>query len=120
MPIPGASALTALLSVAGLVAQRPLFVGFLPRKKGHQTLMAQLKQALVAGPADSLVFFEAAPRVSKLLEELAGWDLDLELAVGRELTKKFEEVMTGSLMTVQSLFKAQKPRGEFVILVRVS
>ena len=118
VPVPGPSALAAILSVCGQSVSKPLFVGFLPRKKGHQTQLAQLKQALVNELCDAVVIYESPQRILNLLTELKSWDLPLSLTLGRELTKKFEEVLVGSLAEVTAKIAAKKEvKGEIVLVV---
>jgi 16S rRNA (cytidine1402-2'-O)-methyltransferase len=117
-PIPGASALPMIISVSGMPVTQPLFVGFLPHKKGKQTLLAKLKEALVSETADAVIFYESPARIVSLMEYLAAWELPLQLCVGRELTKKFEDVFHGSLEEMtEILADTGKQRGEFVVLV---
>jgi 16S rRNA (cytidine1402-2'-O)-methyltransferase len=118
VPVPGASALAALLSVAGLGVQHPLFVGFLPKKKGHQTYMRHLQEALSNGVTDGLVFYESPERIVKLLEELSAWGMELQVCLGRELTKQFEEILRGPLPDIlQNLTERKSIKGEIVLLV---
>lgn len=118
VPIPGPSAFTALLSVAGAPITRPLFVGFLPKKKGHQTLMKNLETGLRSGVADGLVFYESPERVIRLLQELQSWKLPLVVCLGRELTKQFEEILQGNLDEVLAqLVKRPHIKGECSLLV---
>lgn len=118
VPIPGASALTTLLSVSGLPIHRPLFVGFLPKKKGHQTLMRQLAAVLATEVTDALVIYESPERIVKLLTELLEWKLPLVLCLGRELTKQHEEILRG---TVEDLLEELQGRpsikGEITLLI---
>jgi len=118
VPIPGASALSTVVSIAGVPVSRPLFVGFLPKKKGHQTLMGKLRLALEEGIADSLVFYESPERAVKLLRELSEWGLPLRGCVARELTKMHEEILRGSLPELLSNLEGRpSQKGEFVILI---
>ena len=114
VPVPGASALTALVSVAGLPAERFAFEGFLPSRAGQRA--ARLR-ALVSEPR-AMVFYEAARRLDAFLaeaEEILG---DRQAALGRELTKRFEEVMRGPLSEVRRRFASGEPaRGEVVVLI---
>lgn len=114
VPVPGASALTALVSVAGLPAERFVFEGFLPSRAGQRA--ARLR-ALVSEPR-AMVFYEAARRLDAFLaeaEEILG---DRQAALGRELTKRFEEVMRGPLSEVRRRFASGEPaRGEVVVLI---
>ena len=121
VPIPGPSSMVTLLSGDGFPAQRPLMVGFLPKKKGHQTLMQKLKAVLLSETADSLVFMESPERLLKLLEELQKWQLPLIVGVGRELTKLFEEIKRGELDEVMAYFAGQRSiKGEIVLIVRLA
>jgi 16S rRNA (cytidine1402-2'-O)-methyltransferase len=116
--IPGASALAALLSVAGQGVQHPLFEGFLPHKKGRQTRLKQLSEALSHGYTDGIVFYESPERTIKLLTELVEWNQELTICLGRELTKQFEEVITGTLAEVtEELASRKQIKGEVVLLV---
>lgn len=112
VPIPGASALTTIVSVAGIPMDRFLFLGFLPHKKGRQTLMAEIKDSKVP-----VVFFESVHRIKKALEQLS--DCDKHLIIGRELTKQFETIYRGTapdILTEISKDKNQQ-KGEFVVIV---
>ena len=117
-PIPGVSALATLLSVSGLVVQRPLFVGFLPKKKGHQTLMKSLKEGLSSGSYDGLVFYESPERIIKLLQELLEWTMPIMVCLGRELTKIYEEFLRGSVEEVLAILqKRPSIKGEITLIV---
>lgn len=109
VPIPGVSALTTLLSVADKPLEKFLFLGFLPKKKGRQTLLKNVLK--VDFP---IIFFESPNRVLKTLEEIEQLLGDRLVIVGRELTKKFEEIYRGRISEVLPKIRAQ---GEFVILI---
>jgi 16S rRNA (cytidine1402-2'-O)-methyltransferase len=114
VPIPGPSALTALLSVAGLPAERFLFEGFLPSRGAQRA--ARLR-ALATEPR-ALVFYEAARRLAGFLADAEAALGDREVVIGRELTKRFEEFVRGPLSAVADRLRgAEAPRGEVVILV---
>ncbi|HSI20192.1 MAG TPA: 16S rRNA (cytidine(1402)-2'-O)-methyltransferase [Verrucomicrobiae bacterium] len=116
--VPGASALAAIMSVSGLGCQHPLFEGFLPHKKGRQTRLKELAGGLQQGIMDGVVFYESPERILRLFAELLEWNQPLSVCVGRELTKQFEEVVTGSLEEVQQEFAARPTiKGEIVLLV---
>ena len=120
IPLPGPSSMVTLLSVAGFAAQRPLCVGFLPKKKGHQTLMAKLRSTLENETTDCLVFMESPERIVKLLEELFGWQLPLEVCLGREITKLHEELVRGELSQVLTIMRSrQSIKGEIVLAVQL-
>ena len=111
--IPGASALTAALSIAGLSSGAFTFLGFLPHKKGRQTALKQLSESEVP-----VVLYESPHRILKLLEELATFP-DMRVTIARELTKMHEEVVTGTVAEVQAHFTLHPDavRGEFVVIV---
>ncbi len=111
LPIPGPSAVTALLSVAGIYANEYSFKGYVPTKKGRQTFVKNL-----LNQTEPVVFFETAPRLRKLLEQLTEFGANSrQLIVGRELTKQFEEIQKGT--PGQLLEKFVLPKGEFVIVL---
>lgn len=115
VPVPGASALVAALTVAGLPTDRFLFAGFLPPKQAarRRTLIE-----LAAVPA-SLVFYESPRRLAAALADMAATlGADRPAAVCRELTKKFEETRRSSLEALASEYAAgDPPRGEVVVVV---
>lgn len=112
--IPGPSALTAALSVAGLPTSEFVFLGFLPHKKGRQSLFKE-----IAGEKRAVVFYESPHRIKKALESLAQFLPEREIAVCRELTKFHEEVVRGRAAEVAVEFgnRADTARGEFVVVV---
>lgn len=110
--VPGPSALTTALSIVGAPCDQFTFYGFLPHKKGRQTLFAEIKESERA-----CVFYESPHRIEKSLESLLG--MNKKVAIGRELTKMFEEVVRGTPEEVSEYFKnnPDKVRGEFVVVV---
>ena len=112
-PIPGSSAITTLLSVSGINTDRFMFVGFLPKKKGRQTLFKKL--ANVDMP---IVIFESPMRVIRTLKDIESYLGDREVIIGRELTKLYEEILRMSTTQAIKHFDIKKPKGEFVIVVR--
>ncbi len=112
VPIPGASAVTAILSVAGIPTDSFMFVGFLPKKKGRQTLLKEMKDLAVP-----IVLFESPNRILKTLAELRQILDNRKVVIGRELTKIHEEVLKMSLDDALKHFTKHPPRGEFVIVV---
>ena len=116
IPMPGASAVVSLLSVAGLTDGRFLFAGFLPPKiTARRTAIDSLR----AVPA-TLVFYEAPHRIIETVADLAAvLEAERTLVVGRELTKRFEEVARLPLGEAEAWFKADpnRERGEFVLAV---
>ena len=110
---PGATALIPALVKSGLPSDRFCFEGFLPQKKGRQTRLKQL-----ADESRTMVFYESPYRVLKSLEELAQYcGADRQASVSREITKKFEETVNGSLAELIQHFKTHAPKGEFVIVL---
>jgi 16S rRNA (cytidine1402-2'-O)-methyltransferase len=114
VPIPGASAVAVALSAAGLPADRFLFLGFLPRKGGERRRLIERATT----EEWTTVIFEAPPRLSALLAELAAVaDPDRRAVVCRELTKVHEEIREGSLAELADHYAAAPPRGEITVLV---
>src|SRR6266568_3428604 len=112
--IPGPTAVAAALSVSGLMADRYLFLGFLPRKGGERRRLLDT----VAKSEWTVVLFEAPPRVAELLEDLAAvCGGERPAAVARELTKVFEETRAGTLAELAGYYAAAPPRGEVTVVV---
>jgi 16S rRNA (cytidine1402-2'-O)-methyltransferase len=111
--IPGASAVIAALSICGLPTDRFLFSGFLPNKAKART-DALLELASIKA---TLVFYESGPRLAASLATIAELYGDREVAVARELTKKFEEVVTGTAAELADRYAAQEPKGEIVLII---
>lgn len=111
--LPGATAFVPALVQSGFPCDRFCFEGFLPQKKGRQKRLQQL-----SGEPRSIVFYESPYRVVKCLEQLSEvFGAERRVAVSRELTKKFEETVRGTLSEVIAHFKAKPPKGEFVIVL---
>ncbi|MBY0309610.1 16S rRNA (cytidine(1402)-2'-O)-methyltransferase [Patescibacteria group bacterium] len=111
--IPGPSALTAALSLAGIAGNQCTFLGFAPHKKGRQTFFRALPD--VPQPA---VFFESTHRVMKALDALVAEHPGSRITVARELTKIHEEIVVGTPSQVREHFLMTpiKQKGEFVIM----
>ncbi len=112
--LPGPTALIPALTASGLPSDRFVFEGFLPKKKGRQTRLAELST-----DPRTLVLYEAPYRLLRTLDDLIEHlGPDRTAAVARELTKKFEEIERGTLSEVRSYFAAyEKLRGECVVIV---
>lgn len=113
--IPGPSALTAALSIAGIPSTSFVFLGFLPHKKGRQTLFKE-----IAGEERAVAFYESPHRILKTLESLQETIPETKtIVVCRELTKLYESVVSGSAGAVLAHFEANsgEVRGEFVVVV---
>lgn len=111
--IPGPCAGIAALTLAGLPTDRFLFMGFLPSKQQARAEAI----AEVAGVRATLVFYESGPRLSAALAALAEGLGDREAAVAREITKKFEECVTGTLTELSARYAESGPKGEIVVVV---
>lgn len=111
-PIPGASALASIISVVGIQMDRFVFLGFLPHKKGRQTMLEMIKSEKMP-----VIFFESVHRILKALEQLG--DCPKQLIIGRELTKQFETIYRGTAKDILDILNQDKTKikGEFVIVV---
>jgi len=113
IPVPGASALLAGLSVSGLPTDRFLFAGFPPPKSAaRKTFLTEL-----AGLRATLVFFEGGSRLADSLADMAQVLGDREAVVCRELTKLYETVVRGRLSVLAADPQFEAPKGEIVVLV---
>jgi 16S rRNA (cytidine1402-2'-O)-methyltransferase len=111
--LPGATAFVPALVNSGIPCNRFTFEGFLPLKKGRQTLLKKL-----AGEERTMIFYESPVRLVKTLEEFTGYfGPDRQCSVSRELTKLFEETKRGTLQEVAAYFKQKTVKGEIVIVV---
>lgn len=110
---PGPSAAIAALSICGLPTDKFLFAGFLPSK-------AKARDDAITGYRSidaTLVFYESGPRLGAALAALSAGLGDREGAVARELTKKFEEVVTGKLPDLAARYATQEAKGEIVVVI---
>lgn len=115
-PVPGASALVAALSVAGLPSDRFVFEGFLPAKAGAR----RERLAALAAEPRTLIFYESAHRIeAALVDCMAAFGEDRQAVLARELTKLFETVLDGTLADIRERVAADpnQRKGEFVLLV---
>ena len=109
--IPGPSAAIALLSISGLPTDRFSYEGFLPaRAAARRHALERLR-----GAGRTVLFFESPRRVVALLQDIAEVLADPAVAVGRELTKLYEQVVRGSASEVAAHFTEHEPRGEFSV-----
>jgi len=111
-PIPGPSALAAALSVAGLSTDRFIFLGFIPHKKGRQTLVKEIVEA-----KQTMIFYESVHRIEKTLHQLAEAGLNRHVVICRELTKKFETIYRGHINQVMAELNKDEVKGEFVVVI---
>lgn len=111
--LPGATAFVPALVQSGFPCDRFCFEGFLPQKKGRKKRL----QALAEEPR-TMIFYESPFRVVKALGEMAEvFGQERRVSVSRELTKKFEQTVRGTIAQVKEHFEQTPPKGEFVIIV---
>lgn len=114
IPVPGSSAVTAALSASGVSADRFVFFGYPPHKKGRQKFFGELRELKVR----PVVIYESPHRIQKAFGNLAEvFGEEKEIVVARELTKIFEEIWRGSVVEAKEYFTGEKVRGEFVIII---
>ena len=111
--LPGATAFVPALVQSGFPCDRFCFEGFLPQKKGRSKRLQEL-----SSESRSIIFYESPFRVVKCLEQLAEtFGEERKVSVSRELTKKFEQTVRGTIAEVLEHFRQHEPKGEFVIVV---
>src|SRR5688572_6989719 len=110
---PGATAFVPALVKSGLPSDRFVFEGFLPQKKGRQTLLKSL-----AEEERTMIFYESPYRLVKTLEQFKEYfGADRQASVSRELTKMFEETVNGTLNEILLHFQSKEVKGEIVVVV---
>jgi 16S rRNA (cytidine1402-2'-O)-methyltransferase len=115
IPVPGASALTAALSAAGVPASEFLFLGFFPRKKGREKLFKEMAES-----RRSVIFYESPHRILKTLQSLrVHLSGSKKVVVARELTKIHEEIVSGTIETLVEYLENDQGdiKGEFVVII---
>lgn len=110
--LPGATAFVPALVNSGLPMHEFVFIGFLPQKKGRETKI----RSLINEPR-TIIVYEAPQRALKALEQLRAHLGDRRASVSREISKKFEQTVRGTLSELIAHFKQKEPKGEFVIVV---
>jgi 16S rRNA (cytidine1402-2'-O)-methyltransferase len=111
--LPGATAFVPALIKSGLPADRFSFEGFLPQKKGRMTMMKEL-----AEEKRTMIFYESPYRLVKTLTQFAEYfGVNRKASVSRELTKKFEETVNGTIQEVLNHFSSKEVKGEIVIVI---
>lgn len=114
IPIPGPTAFLAALVASGLHMHNFIYYGFLPLKKGRQTLFTSWRDE-----DRTIIFYESPHRIIKTLEQIRAILGDnWQIVVARELTKMYEEFLRGSFEEIIAHFKQKPPKGEFVILLQ--
>ena len=112
IPIPGPTAFISALIASGLSTDRFVFEGFLPQKKGRKTKWESLKSEI-----RTIIIYESPHRIIKTLTDIQTYLGSRNVVVARELTKKFEEIVRGSVQSVLSELSKKSPRGEYVIII---
>ena len=113
IPIPGPSAMTAAASVAGISTRRFCFEGFLPKKKGRQTLLKSL-----ATEERTIVIFESPHRIEKTLRDIETFIGVREVVIVREITKIYEEILRGTTTELIEKLSQNPIKGEIVLLIK--
>lgn len=113
IPIPGPSAMTAAASVAGISTRRFCFEGFLPKKKGRQTLLKSL-----AEEERTIVIFESPHRIEKTLRDIETFIGVREVVIVREITKIYEEILRGTTTELIEKLSKNPIKGEIVLLIK--
>ena len=113
VPVPGACAALAALVISGLLTDCFTFYGFLPRQgKKREKWLAEIERQ-----GKTVIFYESPYRLLATLEDLIPVTKNRIIAVGRELTKKYEEVKRGTARELSEYFRVNSPRGEFVLVL---
>lgn len=113
IPLPGASALLAALSVSGLDTSSFLFDGFLPIKRGKR--LSRIES--LCAEDRTIVLFESTHRITRLMEELESVVGERRIVVGREITKLYEEFLRGTPAEIKEQLRGKRMKGEFVVLI---
>jgi len=112
-PIPGPTALIIALVASGISMESFVFEGFLGRSKAERKKrLNRLKEE-----RRTIILYEAPHRIKKILPEIKEILGDRNIAIARELTKKFEEIIRGSVSEVEAVFLKKEPRGEFTLVI---
>ncbi|MBN2096159.1 16S rRNA (cytidine(1402)-2'-O)-methyltransferase [Candidatus Peregrinibacteria bacterium] len=113
IPVPGASAVITALCASGLPTDKFLYLGFLPVKKGRQTVFQK-----IAGSEYTVVFYESPHRLMKTLTQLKDFlKPAAEIVVAKELTKIHETFFRGTISDIGEKLPAGKPKGEYVVMI---
>lgn len=111
--IPGATAFVPALTVSGLISNEFVFVGFLPVRKGRQTKLNELKEE-----KRTLIFYESPHKIARTLKDLAeSFGAERKASLSREITKKFEETLRGTLEELYKISQERNLKGEMVLVV---
>ncbi len=113
VPVPGPSALTALLSVSGFPGRNVCFLGFLSRKSGKR----RKELEFIASSQCVGIIYESPNRIRALLSEIADVLPEADIVIGRELTKLHEEIIFGTITEIMKSAESIKEKGEFAIAI---
>lgn len=113
-PVPGPTAAIAALSVSGLPTDRFVFEGFLPRKKGKRK--RRLEE--LSEEERTIILYESPFRVYNTLEEIFSVMGNRKIVIGREMTKRYEEIIRGELEDILEQLKDKKIKGEITIILK--
>jgi 16S rRNA (cytidine1402-2'-O)-methyltransferase len=113
VPVPGPTAAVSALTVSGLPTDRFVFEGFLPIKKGRRTRLQEL-----FSEKRTIIFYESPHRLLRTLNDLLEAFGNRRITVGRELTKKFEEITRGKISELIDMYSHRKILGEFVLVLQ--
>jgi 16S rRNA (cytidine1402-2'-O)-methyltransferase len=117
VPVPGVSAVVTLASVTGVNLQKFVFLGFPPNKKGRQTFFKEVIKNVQENKYP-VFYYDSPYRIIKNLQLLQKIKSDVKVIIGRELTKKFEEIRRGTVVEVINYYENEGlVKGEFVVLV---
>ncbi len=114
IPIPGPSAVSAMISASDINLSEFAFLGFPPHKKGRMTFFRKVAQSDLP-----VILFESPHRIEKTLKELFSACGERRVNIGRELTKIYEEIWRGNLSGATDYFQGVHKRGEFIIVVDI-
>jgi len=112
IPLPGATAFIPALIASGLPTHEFTFAGFLPHKKGRKTKLEKLRKE-----ERTVVLYESVHRIEKTLKDILSFFGDRRIVIGRELTKKFEEIRRGNVSAILANFSEQTVKGEYVVVI---
>lgn len=111
--LPGATAFVPALTVSGLTSNEFIFIGFLPVKKGRQTKLNEVKEE-----KRTLIFYESPHKITRTLKDLAEFlGSERKASLSREITKKFEETIRGTLSELHQISESRNLKGEMVLIV---
>ncbi len=113
MALPGATAFVPALTVSGLISNEFVFIGFLPVKKGRQTRLNELKDE-----KRTMIFYESPHKITKTLKDLSDhFGSDRKASLSREISKKFEETLRGTLGELHRTAELRNLKGEMVLVL---